>query len=94
MTVRLYMPRVSIDSRGITAWTSMARLGEVSRCLQTQFGNPDYYKKTYDIDFADYTDDWACFTFYDDTMGFWTQNRWGDWLLTEEQWNGARIIGG
>lgn len=89
MTVRLYMPRVSIDSLGITAWTAMDRLGEVSRWVEAQFGRADYHT-TYGLDFADYTDDWACFTFYDDTLGFWTENRWGDWMLGEAEWYKVR----
>lgn len=71
----------------------MDRLGEVSRWVEAQFGRPDYITN-YTLDFADYSDDWACFTFHDDTQGFWTQNRWGDWMLTEAEWNGVRIIGG
>lgn len=65
---------------------AMDRLIEVSKWVEAQFGKADYHKN-YGLDFADYTDDWACFTFYDDTMGFWTQNRWQDIMLTETEWN-------
>ncbi len=92
MTIKLYMTRTGHHD-GTNGWIAMDRLGEVSRWVEAQFGRPDWHKN-YSLDFADYSEDWACFTFHDDTMGFWTQNRWQAIMLTEEQWNGVRIVGG
>jgi hypothetical protein len=86
MTVNLYMPRVSIDRMGITAWDSMERLITVSKWVEQQFGRADYHTN-YTMNFADHTDDWAVFQFYDSTQAFWTQARWADWMLTQEQWD-------
>lgn len=90
--IKLYMTRTG-HHNGIGGHKAMERLVEVHYWVTDQFGKPDYHKN-YDLDFADGTDDWACYTFYDDTMGFWTQNRWADDMLTEQQWNGYKIIGG
>jgi hypothetical protein len=79
------MPRISMERLGITAWASMERLGEVSRWVEAQFGRPDYHTN-YTLDFADWTDDWAAFRFYNATQAFWTQQRWGDWMLDQSQW--------
>lgn len=90
--IKLYVTRTG-QHNGIGGHKAMERLIEISRWVESSFGRPDFHSN-YNLDFADYTDDWACFTFYDDTLGFWTQNRWADEVLTEEQWNGCKIIGG
>lgn len=83
--IKLYMPRVSEKVPGVNGWQAMDRLIEVSHWVEAQFGQPDYMTN-YSLDFADNTEDWACFTFYNDTLAFWTQNRWQEYVLTESQW--------
>ena len=84
-TVNLYMPRVSGKIDGVNGWVAMDRLIEVSKWVEAQFGRADYHTN-YSLDFADWTDDWAAFRFYNPTQAFWTHERWGHWMLTQEQW--------
>lgn len=81
--IRLYLTRTG-HHNGTNGWVAMDRLIEISHWVEAQFGRPDYLTN-YSLDFADDTDDWACFTFHNDTQGFWAQQRWAD-FLTEEQW--------
>lgn len=76
MATRLYHKRVGHKE--------FDRMIEISRWIEKSFGRPDYHKN-YTITFADHTDDYTMWIFFDDTMAFWTQNRWPE-LLTMEQW--------
>lgn len=60
----------------------------IHRWIVTQWGEPDYHKN-YSLDFADQTEDWCQYTFYDDTQAFWTLNRYQD-ILTQVRWE--RIV--
>jgi hypothetical protein len=77
MTVKLYLPRMSHQHHD--------RMMEVHHWIEKQFGRPDYHTN-YSLDFGDHTEDWCCYTFYDETQAFWTQARFSDILLTHEQW--------
>lgn len=86
--INLYLTRTGHHNK-IGGWAAMDRLIEISKWVEKQFGKPDYHKN-YSLDFGDNTEDWACFKFYDDTMGFWTQQRFQDDFLTEEQFEDYR----
>ena len=75
--IRLYLPRMHTDQ--------FDRMIELHEWVVRQFGEPDHHRN-YSLDFADDTDDWCCYTFYDHTQAFWTQERFSGRVLTEAQW--------
>ena len=77
MTVNIYLPRMSNKH--------FERMIEVHQWIEKQFGRPDYHTN-YSLDFGDDTEDWCCYKFYNHTQAFWTQERFGDVVLTEERW--------
>lgn len=75
--IKLYLPRMSHKHHD--------RMMEVHHWIERQFGKPDYFTN-YNLDFGDDTDDWCCYTFHDDTMGFWAGQRFAHLFLTAERW--------
>lgn len=82
--IKLYLTRTGEHNK-IGGHRAMERLIEISHWVEKQFGKPDYIRN-YDLDFADWTDDWAMFRFHNHTQAFWTYERFKDDFLTEDEW--------
>lgn len=87
--IKLYVTRTGQHNQ-LGGHRAMERLIEISHWVEKSFGRPDYHTN-YTLGFGDSSDDWACWTFFDDTMGFWTQERWADDVLTQEQFESTTM---
>ena len=58
---------------------------------ETNFGKSRYYEN-WALNFADDTDDWARFSFYNAEYAVFAKMTFPDLLLTEEQWQDLQFV--